>query len=171
MPSTLVALRITSALISMARSEAAVSVEKYGLPVPPAKMTMRSFSRCRIARRRMNGSATWFISMADCTRVCTPCFSSASCKASALITVESMNLGEFLRNIADAVGIDAKSLARGQRLAGKFQQDAFEYGLGHEIVGIYRLRFEQPVRAALRTMKSHELPGPATSRPEVSPKP
>ncbi len=33
--------------------------------MPPAKITMRPFSRCRIARRRMNGSATWFISIAD----------------------------------------------------------------------------------------------------------
>ena len=38
----------------------------------------------------MKGSATWFISMADCTRVCTPFFSSASCKARALITVANM---------------------------------------------------------------------------------
>ena len=37
----------------MARSEAAVSVVKYGLPVPAAKMTTRPFSRWRMARRRM----------------------------------------------------------------------------------------------------------------------
>ena len=43
MPSTRVAFRITWALISMARSAAAVSVEKYGLPVPAAKITTRSF--------------------------------------------------------------------------------------------------------------------------------
>ena len=43
MPSTLVPLRMTSALISIARSAAAVSVVKYGLPVPAAKMTTRPF--------------------------------------------------------------------------------------------------------------------------------
>ena len=45
MPSTFVALRMTSALISMARKAAVVSVEKYGLPVPAAKITTRFFSR------------------------------------------------------------------------------------------------------------------------------
>ena len=53
MPETLVPLRMISAPISIARSAAAVSVEKYGLPVPAAKMTTRFFSRCRIARRRI----------------------------------------------------------------------------------------------------------------------
>ena len=38
MPSTLVALRITSAPISIARSAAAVSVVKYGFPVPAASL-------------------------------------------------------------------------------------------------------------------------------------
>ena len=53
----------------MARSEAAVSVVKNGLPVPAAKITSRPFSRCRMARRRMYGSATSRTSMADDTRV------------------------------------------------------------------------------------------------------
>ena len=44
---------IASARISRARSAAAVSVVKYGLPVPAAKITTRPFSRWRIARRRM----------------------------------------------------------------------------------------------------------------------
>jgi hypothetical protein len=38
----------------------------------------------------MNGSATSRMSIADCTRVSMPRFSSASCSASALITVASM---------------------------------------------------------------------------------
>ena len=67
-----------------------MSVEKYGLPVPAAKMTTRPFSRWRIARRRMYGSATWRISMAVITRVGTPAFSSASCMASELMTVASI---------------------------------------------------------------------------------
>ena len=45
--------RIVSAWISSARRAAAVSVEKNGLPVPAAKITIRPFSRWRIARRRM----------------------------------------------------------------------------------------------------------------------
>ena len=44
---------IASQFISIARRVAAVSVVKYGLPVPAAKMQTRPFSRCRIARRRM----------------------------------------------------------------------------------------------------------------------
>ena len=60
---------MTSALISIARSAAAVSVLKYGLPVPPPKTTTRPFSRWRMARRRMNGSATARISIAVTTRV------------------------------------------------------------------------------------------------------
>ena len=52
-PSTLVAFKITSAPISTARSEAVVSVVKKGLPLPPAKITTRPFSRWRIARRRI----------------------------------------------------------------------------------------------------------------------
>ena len=54
MPSTpFLAISSTSACISSARSAAAVSELKYGLPVPAAKITMRPFSRWRIARRRM----------------------------------------------------------------------------------------------------------------------
>ena len=43
MPLTLVAFSSRSAPISIARSEAAVSVVKNGLPVPAAKMTQRPF--------------------------------------------------------------------------------------------------------------------------------
>jgi hypothetical protein len=46
-------MRIASAWISSARRAAAVSVVKNGLPVPAAKITIRPFSRWRIARRRM----------------------------------------------------------------------------------------------------------------------
>ena len=72
------AIRIAAAPISSARSAAAVSVVKYGLPVPAAKITIRRFSRCRIARRRMYGSATSAMSSADCTRVAAPARSRAS---------------------------------------------------------------------------------------------
>src|SRR6266496_511403 len=48
-PSTFVAFKITSALISSARSAAAESVVKNGLPVPAANMTTRAFSRWRTA--------------------------------------------------------------------------------------------------------------------------
>ena len=65
-------IRIASAPISSARSAAAVSVVKNGLPVPAAKMTTRPFSRCRIARRRMYGSATSETSSAERTRVSAP---------------------------------------------------------------------------------------------------
>lgn len=54
---TLVALKKASAPISAARSAAAVSVVKKGLPVPAPKITTRPCSRWRIARRRMYGSA------------------------------------------------------------------------------------------------------------------
>ncbi len=44
-PSTALAMRTTSALISSARWAAVVSVEKYGMPIPAPKMTTRPFSR------------------------------------------------------------------------------------------------------------------------------
>ena len=81
---------MASASISTARSAAAVSVVKNGLPVPPAKITTRPFSRCRMARRRMYGSATCDMWMALCTRVGCPRRSSVSWSASALMTVASM---------------------------------------------------------------------------------
>ena len=43
---------MVAALVEEARKLAAESVVKNGLPVPAAKITMRPFSRCRIARRR-----------------------------------------------------------------------------------------------------------------------
>jgi hypothetical protein len=67
-----------------------VSVVKYGLPVPAAKITMRSFSRCRIARRRMYGSQTSDTSSADMTRVCAPIRSSWSWSVSAFSSVASI---------------------------------------------------------------------------------
>ena len=90
-PSTpCLAIRITSAWISSARSAAAVSVVKNGLPVPAAKMMIRPFSRCRMARRRMYGSATSVTWIAESTRVCAPRFSSASWSVSAFSTVASI---------------------------------------------------------------------------------
>src|SRR4029079_19249346 len=83
-------IRMPCAPISSARRAAALSVVKNGLPVPSAKITTRPFSRWRIARRRMYGSATSRMSAAESTRVSTPRFSSASCSARALITVASM---------------------------------------------------------------------------------
>src|SRR6185312_12212292 len=83
-------IRIACAPISSARSAAAVSVVKNGLPVPAAKITTRPFSRWRIARRRMYGSATSDTVRADWTRVCAPRRSSASWSARALRSVASM---------------------------------------------------------------------------------
>ena len=74
----------------MADGAAAVSVVKNGFPVPEAKITIRPFSRWRIARRLMKGSATSEIVMADWTRVSAPAFSSASWSASAFRTVASI---------------------------------------------------------------------------------
>src|SRR6185369_12411733 len=70
-----------SAWISSARWAATVSVLKYGMPAPAPKITTRPFSRCRIARRGIYGSATCAIVIADCTRVSTPSFSRKSCSA------------------------------------------------------------------------------------------
>jgi hypothetical protein len=67
-----------------------VSVEKYGAPMPAAKITIRPFSRCRIARSGTYGSAICDIVIAVWTRFGTWIFSSASCNASAFITVASM---------------------------------------------------------------------------------
>ena len=65
-------------------------VEKNGLPVPAAKITTLPQSSCCSAFRRMNGSATFFISIADWTRQATPWCSSAPSIARAFITVASM---------------------------------------------------------------------------------
>ena len=54
------------------------------------EMQTRPFSRWRIARRRMYGSHSCCISMADSTRVTTPARSTASCSDTAFITVASM---------------------------------------------------------------------------------
>ena len=86
----MLALKMMSASISAARRADAVSVEKNGLPVPQPKMTTRPFSRCRMARLRMYGSATWFMAMAVCTRTSQSSCSSASARASALMVVASI---------------------------------------------------------------------------------
>src|SRR3954452_10995699 len=85
-----VPLSSASASISAARSAAAVSVVKKGLPVPAAKITTRPCSRWRIALRRMYGSHSLGISMALCTRVSWPARSRASCSARAFMTVPSI---------------------------------------------------------------------------------
>ena len=63
---------------------------KNGFPVPAARITARPFSRCRTARRRINGSHTLYTLMADCTRVGCPIFSIVSCSATAFSTVASI---------------------------------------------------------------------------------
>ncbi len=75
---------------SVALSEAQVSVVKKGLPVPAARMTTRPFSRWRMARPRMKGSATARMSRADMTRESMPMESSFSLSATAFMTVPSM---------------------------------------------------------------------------------
>ena len=52
-PSTFVPLIIISAFISIALKAAAVSVVKYGLPVPPANITILPFSKCLVALLRI----------------------------------------------------------------------------------------------------------------------
>ena len=83
-------MRIASAPISSARRAAAVSVVKNGLPVPAAKITTRPFSRWRMARLRMYGSATSATVIADSTRVWASRRSSASCTVRALRTLPSI---------------------------------------------------------------------------------
>ena len=83
-------MRTTSQPISRARWALTVSVEKYGIPAPAPKMTTRPFSRWRMARRGMYGSATWPIVMAVWTRVSIPSFSRKSCRARQFITVPSI---------------------------------------------------------------------------------
>ena len=61
-----------------------MSVVTKGLPVPPAKMTIRPFSRWRVARRRMYGSATLSMRMAVCKRVSQCRHSKASCSRQAV---------------------------------------------------------------------------------------
>ena len=63
---------MTWAWTSTARSVAAVSVVKYGLPVPATITTTRPFSRWRTARRRMYGSQISFMAIALITRVGQP---------------------------------------------------------------------------------------------------
>ena len=56
-PSIVLANSITSASISAALKAAAVSVEKNGWPVPPAKITILPFLKCFAAFLTINGSA------------------------------------------------------------------------------------------------------------------
>ena len=84
------ALSSTSALISLARRAAQVSVVKNGLPVPAARMITRPSCKWFTARRRMNGSQTLCTVIALITRVSWPNFSIVSCKAKAFSTVASM---------------------------------------------------------------------------------
>jgi uridylate kinase len=58
--------------ISIALNVAAVSVVKYGLPVPAPKITTLPFSKCLTALLLMKGSATLSISIADCNLVLMP---------------------------------------------------------------------------------------------------
>lgn len=89
-------LRTTSALISEALSAAAVSVVKSGFPIPapiPPKITTLPFSRWRMARRLMYGSATSCIISAVWTRVSTPIFSSEAWSNTAFITAAIIPIG------------------------------------------------------------------------------
>lgn len=74
-PSVVFASNITSESVSAALNAAAVSVEKYGLPVPHAKITTLPFSKCFVAFLFIYGSAISLISIAVCNLVYIPsCF-------------------------------------------------------------------------------------------------
>nr|GLL36365.1 Uncharacterised protein [Ipomoea trifida] len=77
-------------ILSEALRAAAVSVVKSEIPVPapiPPKITTLPFSRWRIARCLLYGSATSGIENALCKRVCTPNFSSADWSSMEFINV------------------------------------------------------------------------------------
>ena len=65
MPSTNVDLIKTLQFISDALNAAAVSVVKYGFPVPAAKITTLFFSKCLYALLLIYGSQTADIGKAD----------------------------------------------------------------------------------------------------------
>ena len=69
---------IMSAFISVALNTAAVSVVKYGCPVPHANITTLPLSKCFSAFLIINGSAIYLISIAVCTLEFTPLASKAS---------------------------------------------------------------------------------------------
>ena len=80
----------SKAILSEARSAAAVSVEKSGFPVPapiPPNITTLPFSRCLIALCLLYGSATSGMENAVCTRVLIPIFSKADWSNIEFITV------------------------------------------------------------------------------------
>ena len=81
---------IISAFISVALNTAAVSVVKYGCPVPHANITTLPLFKCFSAFLCINGSAISFISIAVCTLEKTPLASNASCNANPFIAVASI---------------------------------------------------------------------------------
>ena len=82
--------KIVSASISTARNAAAVSVVKYGFPVPPPKITTLFFSKCLMALLLIYGSAICYILIAVCNLVSIFKEESADCKAIPLIIVASI---------------------------------------------------------------------------------
>ena len=85
-----VALYIYEHFNSAALKEAAVSVEKYGFPVPAAHITILPFSICLIALRLIYVSHIDCIGKADITLVSNFSFSSAFCIAKLFMTVASI---------------------------------------------------------------------------------
>ena len=81
---------IISAFISVALNTAAVSVVKYGCPVPHANITTLPLFKCFSAFLCINGSAISLISIAVCTLEKTPLASNASCNANPFIAVASI---------------------------------------------------------------------------------
>ena len=89
-PSTRVPFRISSAPISAARRLAAVSVVKYGFPVPAPKITTRPFFEVPDGPASDEGLGDLLHLDAESSRDSTPSCSMASCSAIALIIVASM---------------------------------------------------------------------------------
>ena len=79
-----------SAPISIARSDAAVSVVKYGLPVPAREDHQAPLLQVADGAAPDVRLGQRSISIADSTRVFDAARSSASCSASEFITVASM---------------------------------------------------------------------------------
>src|SRR5579863_4095259 len=50
------------------------------------------------------------------------------------LNIKRLNVRQLSRDFVDAKRIDAKALSRGESLAGKFEQDAFEDGSCHDFV-------------------------------------
>jgi uridylate kinase len=140
----------------MALKTAAVSVVKYGFPVPPANITILFFSKCLVARLRIYGCDTRVLSALSITQLAEPYIRRRATrhleKNRIVILAGGTGNPYFTTDTAAvlrAIEIDADIIIKGTKVDGIYSKDPMQFD---DAVKYDKLSYKEVLDKELRVM-------------------